>query len=285
MKRSHYKILHFWNCFKKNKPALFGLIVICLFIMTAICADLIVYYDLAITQEKTARLLFPCKDHIFGTDYLGRDVFARIIHGSRVSLSMGLISTTVSLCIGGFLGVIAGYFGGWIDSVITRIADTLMCIPSILFSLCVIATLGASTTNLLIAITVASVPGFVRILRATVIAMTSQEYIEAAKVAGSTHLEIICNHVLPNAIGMIIVQATMSIADMIIFASGLSFLGLGVQPPRPEWGIMLSDAKSYMREYPHLVIFPGLSIALCSLSLNLFGDGLRDMFDPRSAIH
>ncbi|MFR0665577.1 MAG: ABC transporter permease [Faecalimonas umbilicata] len=145
--------------------------------------------------------------------------------------------------------------------------------------------LGASTTNLLIAITVASVPGFVRILRATVIAMTSQEYIEAAKVAGSTHLEIICNHVLPDAIGMIIVQATMSIADMIIFASGLSFLGLGVQPPRPEWGIMLSDAKSYMREYPHLVIFPGLSIALCSLSLNLFGDGLRDMFDPRSAIH
>lgn len=279
------KFRRFWNCFKKNKPALFGLIIIIFFIAIAICADFIVNYNLAITQDKTARLLFPCKDHIFGTDYLGRDVFARIIHGSRISLTMGLVSTSLSLCIGGFLGIIAGYFGGWIDSIITRIADTLMCIPSILFSLCIIATLGANTINLLIAIIVASVPGFTRILRATVIAMTSQEYIEAAKIAGSTHWEIICNHVLPNAVGMIIVEATMSIADMIIFASGLSFLGLGVQPPRPEWGIMLADAKSYMREYPYLVIFPGLSIALCSLSLNLFGDGLRDVLDPRSVIH
>lgn len=279
------KFRRFWNCLKKNKPALFGLIIIIFFIAIAICADFIVNYNLAITQDKTARLLFPCKDHIFGTDYLGRDVFARIIHGSRISLTMGLVSTSLSLCIGGFLGIIAGYFGGWIDSIITRIADTLMCIPSILFSLCIIATLGANTINLLIAITVASVPGFTRIFRATVIAMTSQEYIEAAKIAGSTHWKIICNHVLPNAVGMIIVEATMSIADMIIFASGLSFLGLGVQPPRPEWGIMLADAKSYMREYPYLVIFPGLSIALCSLSLNLFGDGLRDVLDPRSVIH
>lgn len=268
--------------FKKNKSAVIGLIIICVFIFMAVFADCIVDYDYAIMQDKTSRLVSPCRQHIFGTDHLGRDVFARIVHGSRTSLSLGVVSTVISLIIGGILGIMAGYFGKWTDSLITRIMDTLMCIPGILLSLCIIAVLGANTTNLLIAITISSVPGFTRMLRATVITMTSQEYIDAAKAAGSSHPRIIYTHILPNAIGMIIVQATMSISGMIVFASGLSFLGLGVQPPRPEWGVMLSDAKKYMRDYPYLLIFPGLSIALSALSLNLFGDGLRDALDPRS---
>lgn len=259
-----------------------GLIIITVFILLAVFADVIADYDLAIAQNKNERLLFPCSKHIFGTDHLGRDVFARIVHGSRTSLTLGVISTVISLVIGGALGIIAGYFGGWIDNVITRIMDTLMCIPSILLSLCIIAVMGANMTNLLVAITISSIPGFTRMLRATVITMASQEYIDAAKTAGSSHLRIMAKHVLPNAIGMIIVQATMSISSMIVFASGLSFLGLGVQPPRPEWGVMLSDAKKYMREYPYLLIFPGMSIALSALSLNLLGDGLRDALDPRS---
>lgn len=271
-----------WSMFKKNKPAVIGLIIICIFIFAAIFADFIADYDYAVMQDKTARLLPPCKEHLFGTDHLGRDVFARIIHGSRTSLTLGVVSTGISLIIGGILGIIAGYFGKWADSVITRIMDIFMCIPSILLSLCIIAVLGANTTNLLIAVTVSNVPGFTRMLRATVITMASQEYIDAAKTAGASHLKIMRTHILPNAIGMIIVQATMSISGMIVFASGLSFLGLGVQPPRPEWGVMLSDAKKYMRDCPYLLIFPGTSIALSALSLNLFGDGLRDALDPRS---
>lgn len=273
-----------WNQFKKNKPAIFGLIVICIFVIMAVFADVIVDYDYAVMQDRTARLLFPCPEHIFGTDHLGRDVFARIVHGSRTSLTLGVVSTVISLIIGGILGIIAGYFGKWIDSLIMRVMDTLMCIPGILLSLCIIAVLGANTVNLLIAVTISSVPGFTRMLRATVITMTSQEYIDAAKAAGGSHRKIICTHILPNAIGMIIVQATMSISGMIVFASGLSFLGLGVQPPRPEWGVMLSDAKKYMRNYPYLLIFPGISIALSALSLNLLGDGLRDALDPRSTL-
>ncbi len=273
-----------WNQFKKNKPAIFGLIVICIFVIMAVFADVIVDYDYAVMQDRTARLLFPCLEHIFGTDHLGRDVFARIVHGSRTSLTLGVVSTVISLIIGGILGIIAGYFGKWIDSLIMRVMDTLMCIPGILLSLCIIAVLGANTVNLLIAVTISSVPGFTRMLRATVITMTSQEYIDAAKAAGGSHRKIICTHILPNAIGMIIVQATMSISGMIVFASGLSFLGLGVQPPRPEWGVMLSDAKKYMRNYPYLLIFPGISIALSALSLNLLGDGLRDALDPRSTL-
>lgn len=282
MEKKSTKFSYIWNSFKKNKAALAGLIIICIFIFTAIFADLIVDYDVAITQNKYERLQGPSWEHFFGTDHLGRDVFARVVHGSRTSLAMGVVTTAISLFIGGLLGIIAGYFGGWIDSIITRIMDMLMCIPSILLSLCIITVLGTSTFNLLLAITISSVPGFTRILRATVITMTSQEYIDAAKTAGSSHFKIMCSHILPNAVGMIIVQATMSISGMIIFASGLSFIGLGVQPPVPEWGVMLSDAKKYMRYCPYLLIFPGMSIALTALSLNLLGDGLRDVLDPHS---
>lgn len=271
-----------WRVFKKNRPALVGLVIILLFVFLALFADLIVTYQTAITMDKTARLMFPCREHIFGTDHLGRDVFARIVHGSRSSLTMGAVSTVISLVMGGIFGIIAGYFGGRIDSVITRIMDMLMCIPSVLLTLCITAVLTPNTANLLLAITISSVPEFTRIIRASVLSLMSDDYIDAAKAAGGTHLHIMLKHVLPNTMGMIIVQASMSIAGMIIFASGLSFLGLGVQPPAPEWGVMLSDAKKYMRQYPYLLIFPGLSIALAALSLNLLGDGLQDALDPRS---
>lgn len=271
-----------WHSFKKNKPAVVGLVILAVFIFLAIFADMLVSYDAAIVQNRDARLVAPCAQYPLGTDHLGRNVLARIIHGARTSLSIGVIATAVSLFIGGLLGIIAGYAGGLVDSLITRTMDILMCIPGILLSLCIIAVLEPNTVNLLIAITISNVPGFARILRATVINMVGREYVDAARTAGADHSQIIRRHILPNTIGMVIVQATMSISGTIIFASGLSFLGLGVQPPTPEWGVMLSDAKKYMRECPYLLIAPGLSIALTALSFNLVGDGLRDVCDPRS---
>ena len=282
MKKFWKSLCRGWRTFKKNKPAVFGLIILGIFVFMAVFADVLVDYDTAILQNRDARLARPCAEYPLGTDHLGRDVLARIIHGSRTSLCIGVVATAVSLFIGGLLGLIAGYAGGWVDSVITRTMDILMCIPGILLSLCIIAVLEPNTVNLLIAITISNVPGFARILRATVINMAGREYVDAARTAGAGHIHIIRRHILPNTIGMVIVQATMSISGTIIFASGLSFLGLGVQPPTPEWGVMLSDAKKYMRELPYLLIAPGLSIALTALSLNLVGDGLRDMWDPRS---
>lgn len=282
MKKTWLTAGQMWSAFKKNKPALVGLVILSVFVFMAIFADVLVDYEVAVRQIRDARLVPPCAEHLLGTDHLGRDVLARIIHGSRTSLSIGTVATLVSLFAGGLLGIIAGYAGGWVDSVITRTMDVLMCIPSILLSLCIIAVLEPNTVNLLIAITISNVPGFARILRATVINMAGQEYIDASRTAGADHAYIIRRHIIPNTVGMVIVQATMSISGTIIFASGLSFLGLGVQPPTPEWGVMLSDAKKYMRDLPYLLIAPGLSIALTALSLNLVGDGLRDVLDPRS---
>jgi peptide/nickel transport system permease protein len=270
-----------WGRLKKNKLAMVGLVIISVFIFAAIFADLIVdYHDMAITQSRN-RLAPPSLKHIFGTDHLGRDVFARIVHGGRLSLSLGFVSTAIALVIGGIFGAMAGYFGGRLDSIIMRIMDLLLSLPAILLALAIIAALGTSITNLVIAIVVANIPGFARIVRASVLTVVGQEYIEASKAIGMGSTRIILTNVIPNALGPIIVQATMAVAGMIIAAASLSFLGMGIQPPTPEWGAMLADAEGYMRHYPYLVIFPGLAIVLSALSLNLVGDGLRDALDPK----
>ncbi len=270
-----------WRRFRKSKTAMLGLVLLIFVVGIAIFADVIVPYENAIAQDIPNRLQGPSAAHWFGTDEAGRDLFARIIHGSRYSLAIGIITTIVSMIIGGLLGAVAAYYGGWVDNVIMRITDIIMTVPPILLSLAVVAALGANLRNLLIAITVSCVPGIIRMVRSVVLGVVEEDYIEAARSYGTSDMRIILKYVIPNALGPIIVTATMNVATMILSASGLSFLGMGVQPPAPEWGALLSDAETYMFSAPHLLYIPGLFIVIAALSFNLAGDGLRDALDPK----
>lgn len=269
-----------WRRLKKNKTAMAGLVVIFLLIAMAVFANLIVDYDTQALAMSADRLQTPSAAHIFGTDSMGRDIFARIVYGARSSLSIGISITLLTVTLGVLLGSIAAYFGGKVDNIIMRILDVFICIPGILMALAIIAALGTSMINLIVAITVAAVPGCARMVRSVVLNVVGQDFVEAARANGMSDAKIIFHHIMPNAIGPIIVQGTMYIASMIISAASLSFIGMGIQPPAPEWGSMLSDACANMRNYPHLVIFPGLAIVLSALSFNLLGDGLRDALDP-----
>jgi len=271
-----------WKRLKKNKVALAGLIILSILTLLAVFADVISDYELlAVGQNLTERLQPPSSSHWFGTDEYGRDVFARIIHGSRVSLSIGLGAVSIALLVGGIFGAMAAYYGGLIDNFLMRLMDTIMAIPPILLTLAIVAALGPGMINLLIAMTIASFPGFARIIRSSILPVMGQEFIEAAKACGSRDSRIIIKHILPNAIGPIIVQGTMAISSMILAAASLSFIGMGIQPPRPEWGAMLAGARDYMVTSPYLIIFPGVAIVMAALSFNLLGDGLRDALDPR----
>ncbi len=270
-----------WRRFRKSKTAMLGLVLLIFVVGIAIFADLIVPYDKAVLQDIPNRLQAPSAAHWFGTDEVGRDLFARIIHGSRYSLAIGIITTIVSMIIGGLLGAVAAYYGGWVDNVIMRLTDVVMTVPPILLSLAVVAALGANLRNLLIAITVSCVPSIIRMVRSVVLGVVEEDYIEAARSYGASDMRIILKYVIPNALGPIIVTATMNVATMILSASGLSFLGMGVQPPAPEWGALLSDAETYMFSAPHLLYIPGVFIVIAALSFNLAGDGLRDALDPK----
>ena len=279
-KQSQWKEV--WGRLRRNKSAMAGLAVIILICLMAIFADVLADYETqAITQNIAEKLQTPSAAHWFGTDEFGRDIFARCVHGSRVSLIMGLLSTVLSFSLGLLLGATAGYYGGMVDSVIMRIMDMLMCIPSILLALVIVAALGTSIPNLLLAITIGNAPSFARMIRASIITVANQEYIDAARICGTKNRRIILRHIIPNTMGPIIVQATMSVAGCITATAGLSFIGMGIQAPRPEWGAMLSSGREFMRYYPHIVIIPGLFIVVTALAINLFGDGLRDAMDPR----
>ncbi len=268
--------------FRKNKLAVIGLVVFLAFAVVAICADFIADYETeAISMNPGNRLQKPSREHLFGTDGAGRDQLARIVHGARVSLSIGFFTTLISMVLGGLLGAMSGYYGGVFDEVLMRLMDILLSIPVILMSIAIVSALGPSMMNLLIAITISQVPAFTRIVRSSVLTVVSEDYIEAARVCGARDFRIIVREVLPNAIGPIIVQATMSVASMILLAAGLSFIGLGIQPPQPEWGNMLSESREFMRDYPYLVVIPGIVIAISVFSINLIGDGLRDALDPK----
>jgi peptide/nickel transport system permease protein len=271
-----------WFRLRRNKAAMFGLAVVILLMLMAAFADVIADYDTQVIATHPAdRLQTPSLAHPFGTDAAGRDLLFRIVHGARYSLAFGIVCTLISLILGAALGAAAAFFGGKIDTAITFVIDAIMCIPGILLSLSLVAVLGAGFGNLMIAITVTSVPGFARIVRSAVLGVVRQEYVEAARAIGVPTARSIFAHVLPNAVGIIIVNATMQIAGLIMSAAGLSFIGMGVQPPAPEWGAMLNDSLTYLRTYPHIVIFPGLAIVLTSLSFNLLGDGLSEALDPR----
>ncbi|ATW27912.1 ABC transporter permease [Candidatus Formimonas warabiya] len=270
-----------WKRMKRNKIAMFGLTIFAVILFFTIFADLIVPYQAALEQNIAIRLQPPTADHWFGTDVFGRDMFARIIHGTRNSLIMGIGAVIVGISLGGLFGAAAGYYGGIIDMIIGRVMDTIMCIPFMLMALAIVAALGPGLVNVLIALMLSMVPYYTRVIRSAILTVTGQDFIEAAKACGTPDRYIILKHILPNAIGPVIVQTTMSVGSMIIWAAAMSFLGMGIQPPTPEWGSMLSEGKDYMLYSPHLVIFPGMAIVLTALSINLMGDGLRDALDPR----
>lgn len=275
---SQYKEI--FRRFRKSKGAMIGLVLFSLVLIVLLSAELIVPYELATTQNFDELLAKPSSENLFGTDNFGRDVFARILYGGRTSLSIALIATFTSCIVGSALGAISGYFGGKVDSFIMRSLDIFMSVPDILFTMAVVITLGANFINLIIALTLAYFTNYVRLVRSQVLNLSEQDYVEAAKAGGSGNMRIILSHILPNAIGVIIVNITLNVAKIIIYESTLSFLGLGMPPPKPEWGLMLSEAREYMRTAPHLLFFPAGAIVLCACSINLVGDGLRDALDP-----
>lgn len=271
-----------WKTFKKNKIALVGFFILLTILFLAIFANEISNYEtVAIKQNLKECLNPPSIKHIMGTDELGRDIFSRIIHGARISLKVGLLSISIAVITGGFLGAISGYYMGKVDNIIMRIMDIFLAIPSILLAIAIVTALGPDVKNLILAISLSSTAGYARIVRASVLSIKDQEFIEAARAIGAGDSRIIFKHIIPNALAPIIVQGTLGVAGAILATAALSFIGLGVQPPAPEWGAMLSSGRQYWRYAWWMATFPGLAIMITILALNLVGDGLRDALDPR----
>ena len=269
-----------WRRLTKNKAAMFGLGIVGVLVLSAIFADFIAPFGYA-EQDLLNRFARPSGTHWLGTDELGRDIFSRIIHGSRISLFVGLLVIVFSVMFGGILGSIAGFYGGKTDNIIMRFTDIILAIPNLLLAIAVLAALGNSLRNVVIAVSIGSMPQYARILRASVLTLRDQEFVEAARASGANDLRLITRHIVPNALAPIIVQATLGVAGAILVVAGLSFLGIGLTPPSPEWGAMLSSGREFIRDHPHLTTFPGLAIMIVILGLNLFGDGLRDALDPK----
>ena len=268
--------------FHKNKLAMFGLAAIIVMIIMCAAAPLYINYDAVIKQSMAKRFIAPCKDFWFGTDQFGRDLFARIIYGGRISLLAGLIVVASALVIGVTLGGIAGYFGGTVDMVIMRICDIFMAVPRMLLAMAVVAGLGQGTFKMLIALSIAEFPKYARTVRASIMTLRNQEYVEAAKCCGTSSARIIFKHVVPNGLGPVIVSATLGLGGTILAIASLGFLGIGVASPTPEWGTILSENRTNIRFYPYLGLIPGFFIAISVMCLNFIGDGLRDALDPRT---
>ena len=275
----------FWDVFRRfrrNKMAVAGLVFLFILILVAIFAGVIADFETVVVRQNIPnRLKPPSAEHWFGTDEFGRDIFARIIHGARVSMTVGIISVSIALIIGGSLGAIAGFYGKAVDHIVMRVMDIFLAIPNILLAIAIVAALGPSMRNLMIAVGISSMPGYARIVRASVLSVKDMEFIEASRAIGARNIVIIFDHIIPNALAPVIVQATLGVAGAILSAAALSFIGLGIQPPNPEWGAMLSSGRAFMRDSPHIVIFPGIFILFTILVLNMIGDGLRDALDPR----
>ncbi len=279
-KRSQLKAL--WFQYKKNKLAMFGLVLMGLMLLTALCAGIFLDYDTqVIGQSIRQRLQWPSAAHWFGTDQYGRDLFARVIWGSRISLFVGFFTVGIAMSVGSLIGAFAGYYGGRVDNILMRIMDVFLAMPGTIMAVAIVGALGPGIINVLMAMSICRIPQFARIVRSAIISIRSQEFVEAARCCGSRDLRIIFRHILPNAVGPIVVQATIGMATTILGVAGLSFIGLGIEAPLPEWGSMLSEAKSQMMYQPYLMFFPGIAIVLAVLALNLIGDGLRDALDPR----
>lgn len=279
-KRSQWREV--WRMLAKNRMAMLGLCILVVLVLLALFADVIANYDtVVIKQNLSNRLQGPTTAHWLGTDEFGRDILVRLIHGTRVSLKVGILAVGLAIIVGGTLGAISGFYGGTIDNIIMRTMDIFLAVPSILLAIAIVSALGPNIINLMIAISVSAVPSYARIVRASVLSIRDQEFIEAAKAIGASNTRIIFKHIIPNALAPVIVQGTLGVANAILSIAGLSFIGLGIQPPAPEWGSMLSGGRQYLRYAWWVTTFPGLAIMITILSLNLLGDGLRDALDPR----
>ncbi len=269
-----------WGRFRKHKPAMIGLAILVLYALLAVFAPVLTPHN-PVEQQLIQSLQTPSAEHWFGTDHLGRDVLTRILYGTRISLFIGIAAVAVGMAIGIPLGVVSGYYGRATDMVIQRLADIMFSFPSILLALALVAVLGVGLNNVVIAVGVAVVPIFIRLVRGQVLAVREEVYVDAAKAIGANDVRILTKHVLANSWAPIIVQATVSIGITILVAAGLGFLGLGVPSPTPEWGAMLGEGRNYIYSHPHMTTFPGLAIFLAVIAFNLMGDGLRDALDPR----
>jgi len=263
----------------RNRFAMAGAAFLFLIVAIALMAPVIAQQD-PNEQSLLSRLQSPSSEHWLGTDELGRDVFSRLAYGGRISLFIGLVGTTGGVILGTFLGLISGFFGGWTDTLVMRLIDIMFAFPGILMAILIVAVIGPGILNLVVALTIWGTPTLARIVRSGVLALKSQEFVEAARAMGASRSRIMYIHLLPNSMAPIIVYATLGIAGSLLTAAGLGFLGLGVQPPTAEWGAMLSVGRGYLREAPHLMIFPGLLIFATVISLNMIGDALRDALDP-----
>lgn len=270
-----------WRRLKKDKLAIAGGCILIAVILVSILAPVISTHN-PNTVVNANRLLSPgTPGHILGTDHLGRDMFTRLLYGGRISVAIGFTAVGIAMFFGITIGLLAGYYKGVFDTLAMRFIDILMAFPYVLLAIAIIAALGPGLLNAMIAISIVGIPYYARIVRGTVLSLREQEYIEAQKALGASDLRILFKHILPNSLSPIIVAATLDVGWMIIAASGMSFLGLGAQPPTAEWGVMLSDGKDFLRAAPHISLLPGMAIFIVVLSLNLLGDGLRDALDPR----
>ena len=269
-----------WIRLRRNKLAMVGMVIAVLLALMAIFAPIIAPYDYQV-QSIAERLQMPSAQHLMGTDNMGRDILSRLIYGGRISLLVSLLAVIVSLVIGGLLGAVSGYMGGKVDSVIMRLMDILMAIPGILMAVCISAAMGGGVWQTALAIAVAGIAGVCRLVRGQTLTLRNQEYIEAARASGSGTLRILLSNIIPNCLAPIIVNTTMSIGGNIMMISALSFVGLGVQPPIPEWGAILNSGREYVSTFWPLITFPGIAIALTMFGFNVFGDGLRDALDPK----
>ena len=277
-----------WHRFKKNRTAVAGLVVILILVVISIATLVIdgvtngeIYNNYVTKQNLAQRLEGPNAEHIFGCDEYGRDILFRLIWGTRYSLFIGLVSILIALVGGGILGAIAGFYGGQVDNVIMRVMDVFLSIPSMVLAIAIVSALGTGTFNLLLSIAIPQIPRLARIVRASVMSVRDREFIEATRAVGAGDSLIIWKYIIPNSMAPIIVQASLSVGQAILSIAGLSFLGIGVQPPTPEWGSILNAARTYMRDAWHISVIPGLVIMITVLSLNLAGDGLRDALDPK----
>ena len=271
-----------WKRLCRNKTAVLGLVIVALLTLMAILSPILIDYETQVIKTNYSEALqAPSADHWFGTDEMGRDILLRVMYGSTVSLSIGVVTVAVSLTVGLILGAAAGYFGGKTDMIIMRIMDIFLAIPGTLLAICIVASLGNSIPNLVIAQAVSSIPTFSRVVRGAVITARDADYVEAARAIGAKDATIIFHEVLPNSLAPIIVQTTLQVASVILSIAGLSFIGLGIPAPRPEWGAMLSTGRDFLRDAPHLTAFPGMAIMFAVFAMNLMGDGLRDALDPK----
>lgn len=269
-----------WRRLRRNKLAIAGMVLIGMLLIMAIFAEQLAPYD-PDQQWLTLRKAPPSPQHPLGMDEVGRDMLSRIIFGSRVSLQVGVLSVLGAIIVGTIIGAVAGYFGGWLDQIVMRLMDIMLAFPSLLLALTIVTVLGPGLLNMLYAIAIVSVPTYARLMRASVLSVREEDYVLAARSLGCSTARILFIEILPNCLTPIIVQGTLGIGTAILDAAALGFLGLGAQPPTPEWGTMLGRAQQVFFSAPHIGIFPGIAILLSVLGFNLLGDGMRDALDPR----